>query len=76
MFYFLKVPGRIGIIVTLYLISWNVYNSVNAPKSRGFSNIELWMLGTQIPIMLALLEYGFVLHLKKITKVDFFLIMD
>ena len=55
-------------IVTLYLISANVYNSVDAPKGRGFSYIELWMLGSQFPILLALCEYGFVLYLKKIAK--------
>ena len=57
-----------GMIVTLYLISANVYNSVEAPKSRGFSYIEIWMIGAQIPILLALVEYGFILHLKKIRK--------
>ena len=41
-------------IVTLYLISANVYNSVEGPKSRGFSYIEFWMIGTQAPILLAL----------------------
>ena len=55
-----------GMILTLYLISANVYNSVEAPSGRGFSPIEIWMLGTQIPILLALFEYGFVLYLKKI----------
>ena len=58
-----------GMIVTLYLISANVYNSVEAPKNRGFSYIEIWMLGTQFPILAALLEYGFVLYLKKIVKI-------
>ena len=52
-------------IVTLYLISAVVYNAVNAPLARGFSNIEVWMLGAQFPILLALSEYGFVLYLKK-----------
>ena len=55
-------------IVTLYLISCIVYNAVDAPKDRGFSNIEVWMLGTQFPILLALFEYGFVLYLKRHTK--------
>ena len=55
-------------ILTLYLISANVYNSVDAPKNRGFSFIEIWMIGTQIPILLALCEYGFILHLKKIAE--------
>ena len=54
--------------MTLYLISANVYNAVEAPKSRGFSFIEIWMIGAQIPILLALVEYGFVLYLKKISK--------
>ena len=54
-----------GMIVTLYLISANVYNSVDAPKGRGFSNIEVWMIGAQFPILLAFWEYGFVLYLKK-----------
>ena len=55
-------------IVTLYLISANVYNSVKAPKGRGFSYIEIWMVGTRFPILLALCQYGFVLYLKKIDK--------
>ena len=58
-----------GMIVTLYLISANVYNSVDAPKNRGFSYIEVWMLGTQFPILVALLQYGFVLYMKKVVKI-------
>ena len=46
-------------IVTLYLIHTNVYNSVEAPKDRGFSYIEIWMIGTQVPILLALMGSGF-----------------
>ena len=64
----LKVPGRMGMIVTLYLISANVYNSVDAPQSRGFSYIEYWMIGSHFPILLALIEYGFILLLKKLDK--------
>jgi hypothetical protein len=59
-----------GMILTLYLISSNVYNSENAPYDRGFSYIEVWILGTQLPILLAFFEYGYVLYLKKVeTKV-------
>ena len=57
-------------IVTLYLISAIVYNAVDAPRARGFSNIEVWMLGAQFPILLALCEYGFVLYLKKYPNQD------
>ena len=55
-------------ILTLFLISANVYNSVEAPDGRGFSYIEVWMVGTQFPILLALCEYGFVLYLKKVEE--------
>ena len=57
-----------GMIVTLHLISVNVYNSVNAPANRGFSYIEVWMFGTHCSTFLAMCEYGFVLYLKKVTK--------
>ena len=59
-----------GMIVTLYLISANAYNSVDTTENMGFSYVEIWMLGTQFPILLALFEYGFVLYLKKIAKQD------
>ena len=65
---FSKVPGRMGMILTLFLIHANVYNSVDGPKSRGMSYIEIWMIGTQIPILVALTEYGFVLYWKKIAE--------
>ena len=63
-----QVPGRLGVLVTLHLISANIYNSVEGPSNRGFSFIEIWMVGTQIPILLAVFEYGIILMLKR--KVD------
>ena len=59
------VPGRLGLLVTLFLIATNVYNSVNAPFNRGFSYIEIWMIGVQSPIIWAIFEYGFLLGWKK-----------
>ena len=59
-----------GLLVTLYLISANVYNSVKAPISRGFSHIEVWNIGVQIPILLAIAEYGIVLAMLKYSKPD------
>ena len=45
------VPGRLGLLITLYLILNNVYNSVKGPENRGFSYIEVWFVGTQLPIL-------------------------
>ena len=54
-----------GMLVTLYLISINVYTTLDAPPGRGFSYIELWMVGMQIPILVAMVEYGTILSLRK-----------
>ena len=62
------VPGRMGLLVTLDLIFANVYNSVDGPKSRGFSYIEVWMVGLQIPIIIGILKYNVLLAMKKYKK--------
>lgn len=54
--------------MTLYLIASNVYNSVEGPFNRGFSYIEIWMIGAQFPILVAIFEYGVLLSLKKYVK--------
>jgi hypothetical protein len=48
-------------LLTLYLITVNTYASVDAPQNRGFSNIEVWMCGVQVPMLTGLLEYGYIL---------------
>ena len=68
-FFFFKVPGRMGLLVTLYLISSNVYSSLQAPIQRGFSYIEIFLIGTQGVIFFAILEYGFVLAWMKYSNI-------
>ena len=55
-------------MITLDLIATNTYNSVKAPSGRGFSYIEIWLLGIQIPILLAIVEYGILLTIKRMCK--------
>ena len=52
-------------LITLDLIVTNIYKSVKAPAQRGFSYIEIWMIGVQIPILVGILEYATLLALKK-----------
>ena len=59
------VPGRIGLLITLFLISINNYNSLNAPSQRGISFIEIWFIGMEIPMVGAILEYALILCLYK-----------
>ena len=57
-------------MLTLDLIVTNVYNSVEAPTQRGFSYIEIWLIGIQIPILVAIFEYGILLAMKKYYQPD------
>ena len=54
-------------VVTLCLIAINSYNSVDAPKTRQFSYIEVWMIGVQIPIIISILEYGLIIGLQRFS---------
>ena len=47
-----------------------MYNSVEAPTQRGFSYIEIWLIGIQIPILVAIFEYGTILAMKKYYQPD------
>ena len=58
------MPGRLGLLVTLHLIAANIYISVEGPRQRGFSYIEIWMVGMQVPILMAVIEYGIILAMK------------
>lgn len=64
------MPGRLGLLITLYLIASNVYGSVKAPAKRGFSYLEIWMMGVHIPMLVAIFEYGALLAMKKFFKFD------
>ena len=65
MLLFFKFSGRMGLLTMLYLIQINTYNSVNVPTKRGFSSIEVWFIGMQAPILIAIFEYGILLAFKK-----------
>ena len=54
-----------GLLVTLFLISSNVYGSLKAPQTRGFSYLEVWMVGVNGINLLAIIEYGIVLAWNK-----------
>ena len=60
-----------GLLITLYLITFNVYGSTSsnmAPPERGFSYIEVWMTGIVITISSAILELFFILAIKRNDK--------
>ena len=65
-----SVPGRMGMLIMLYLIQIDTYNSAEVPPHQGFGSIEFWFIGMQIPILLGILEYGTTLAMKKFWPVQ------
>ena len=63
-----QVPGRMGLLVTLFLISSNIYSSLQAPQTRGFSYLDVWMVGVNGLILFAIFEYGIILAWKKYSN--------
>ena len=47
------------------MIRHNLGHSIEGPKSRGFSYIEIWFVGMQIPIIFGIMEYAMLLTLKR-----------
>ena len=65
------IPGRLGILFTLFLCTITIFNSVteSAPKSGGSSTaIIQWILACLFFIAMAILEYSLMLGYKKYRK--------
>ena len=50
------------------MIASNTYASVKGPINRGFSYIEIWMAGVEVSMLVAIIEYGIILTMKKPQK--------
>merc|ERR1719507_2528208 len=64
------VPGRMALLVTLFLVLVNIFNSVtaNAPKSEGLTAVETWVVMCILHVFCVLLEYAFILKIIQIEK--------
>ena len=60
-FFFHQATDRMMLLLTMLLISTTNYVAVEAPPKRGMSYIEIWIIGMQIPTLIAIFETGFVL---------------
>ena len=54
-----------GMLVTIFLIVTGIYKTVEAPSKRGYGIIELYYAIVQVPIIIALVEYGIILAILK-----------
>lgn len=57
------IPGRMALLVTLFLVLVNIFNTVttNTPKAEGLTAIEAWMLACILFVFGTLTEYAFLL---------------
>ena len=61
-----SVPGRMGLLITLYLIAVNIYIAIDMPKPRKDINYaDIWFYATIAPIILGVVEYGAILTFSK-----------
>ena len=62
-----KVPGRLGLLITLSLAIFNTLNSVSSKVPRTNSNptaLVRWIIGCLVFIFCAILEYAWILYRK------------
>merc|ERR1712113_151846 len=61
------IPGRMALLVTLFLVLVNIFNTVttNTPKAEGLTAIEAWMLSCILFVFGALVEYAIILMQKQ-----------
>ena len=60
-----QVPGRMGMLVILFLILTTIHGNVKGPISRGFSYLEVWYSGMFLPVIVAIIEYALLLATLK-----------
>ena len=58
------IPGRIGLLVTLFLVATNIFNTIIdvSPNTEGMTAISSWMIAYMFFVFFALLEYAIILY--------------
>ena len=59
------ISGRMALLVTLFLVLVNIFNSVtaNAPKSEGLTAVETWVVMCILHVFCVLAEYAIILKI-------------
>ena len=62
------MAGRLGVLVTLYLLLVNNYKQLKTPSKLGYGYVDEWFILIQMPVLVAILEYGFILVWKRYSR--------
>ena len=61
------IPGRIGLLVTLFLVGMTIFSSIlsNTPQSEGLTALSTFALATIFFTASAIFEYAFLLFIRR-----------
>ena len=61
------VPGRMGLLITIFLVLINIFNGVksNAPASSSLNAVDLYLIVCIGHVFVALVEYAIILFLNR-----------
>ena len=64
-----NVPGRMALLITLFLCLINIFNTItsDSPYTKSFTSISIWMVVCITLVTSALLQYGIILLFWKYT---------
>ena len=64
-----NVPGRMALLITLFLCLINIFNAITSasPYTKSFTSISTWMIACITLVTSALLQYGIILLFRKYT---------
>ncbi len=64
------ISGRMALLVTLFLVLVNIFNSVtaNAPKAEGLTAVETWVVMCILHVFCVLAEYAIILKIIQTQK--------
>ena len=64
------VPGRMALLVTLFLVLTNIFNSITniSPNTEGMTAITSWMIACMFFVFSALMAYATILYFLMVSN--------
>jgi hypothetical protein len=64
-----SVPGRMGLLITTYLVLTNMSAGATPFKAQVFTAMDAWLYGCKLLNIGALFEYAFLLRMIKVASI-------
>ena len=72
------VPGRMALLVTLFLVLTNIFNSITniSPNTEGMTAITSWMIACMFFVFSALMAYATILYFLMVSNRFVYVCLD